>query len=100
MTSAKKSTFITYEVGVTKDVIRLSNPQNNVGFYNSPIGVPGILMTQQITNLFYIESGLYFGESTGVDMITMSPLDTTNLLFYKEEFHIPIRIRIHKSIFN
>lgn len=89
------NTFITYEIGITTDEVTFHNPQKNVDCRSNPVGVPGFLLTQQLYQSMYIETGIY-SEFTGIDMIVTGS-DTTNLLFAQNELHIPLRLQMRQG---
>ncbi|MGZ5280943.1 MAG: hypothetical protein ACXWEY_01580 [Bacteroidia bacterium] len=93
----QKNTFITYEVGIPKDKLTFHNPQNNIIFRPSSLGVPGITLTQEIKKFLYFETGAYT-DFIGADMVSTGS-DTTNLIFAQNQIHFPVRIQLRKSLF-
>jgi hypothetical protein len=93
---SQRNTLLTYEIGVTQKECNFVNPQGLVEFYNSSNGVPGLIVTQQIYNSLYVETGIY-NDFLGCDMIVANELDTTNLLLAQDEIHIPLRIQFRQE---
>lgn len=99
VSSQMNNTFLTYELEIVNDVATFQSPDQNIEFYNYIEAAPGFILTHQISNYFFIESGLYLYVPTGFDMITLSS-DSTNLMYLMEEFHVPFRVRFQKSYLN
>jgi hypothetical protein len=91
-----KAHKLTYEIGVTQKEFNFVNPQGLVDFNNSHNGVPGLIVTQQIYNSFYLEIGIY-NDFLGCDMTAANELDTTNILLAQDEIHIPLRIQFRQE---
>lgn len=96
---SQRNTLLTYEIGVTQKECNFVNPQGLVEFYNNRNGVPGLVVTQQIYNSLYLETGIY-NDFLGCDMIVADGLDTTNLLLAQDEIHIPLRIQFRQEYLN
>lgn len=92
------NTFVAYEFGATKDEITFYNPQRNSTFRSDAVGIPGFLLTQQLYQSVYIETGVY-NDFTGIDMVVLGS-DTTNLLFAQNELHIPLRLQLRQDLFD
>lgn len=96
---SQKETLLTYEIGVTKIDFNFINPQGVVEFDSSRNGVPGLIVTQQVYNSLYLETGIY-NDFLGFNMIAVNELDSTNLLFAQDEIHIPLRVQFRQEYLN
>ncbi|MEA4841128.1 MAG: hypothetical protein VB110_09010 [Bacteroidales bacterium] len=97
MAKGQMKTNFSIEWGKAQDVVHFSSPQQNVTLNNNSSGIIGLLLSQQLTDILYVETGLYPSKFTKLDVTKMS-IDTTHLQLNKEEYHIPIRLRLQKSI--
>lgn len=94
----QKSTFASYEVGITADNIKFSSNDASIKMLHNGQAITGLTFKQEVKGSFLIEIGIY-DKYLGADFRSYTP-DTTNLVFAANTIQLPLRVVLRKKLFS